>query len=390
MRIGIFTNCYHPLVNGVVGAVALLRKGFLELGHEVHLFAPQVDDYRDGEANIHRFPAVNLTPKVKYPVALPYSPRIARLAGTFSLDILHTHHPFVLGPYACRLARRLGIPAVYTFHTQYEQYHHYIPLPGGWVRWATKRQVAAFCGRVDRITTPAQSAIAILQNYGVDRPVRVIPNPIDLGRFRERDGGKIRVQYGISDREKLLINIGRIAPEKNLGLLLRAFTGMMADAPQQPVKLMIVGDGPDLIPLKQQAQALGIAAAVLFTGQVAPEAVPDYLAAADLFVMTSTTEIKPLAQLEAFAAGVPIVAVAAAGANDTIRHGVNGLLVPGEEGAIRSQIAALLGEEARLRQFRESARQTAAAYSYREIAASYLELFTETIRQNKGIKEGCS
>ena len=162
MHIAIFTNCYLPLVNGVVGVVNLLRKGFLELGHEVSLFAPDFDAYVDEEAGIYRYPAVDLTKKIKYPVAIPFAPKIAKVLRELDFDIVHSHHPFVLGPSALKLARRRKKPIVYTFHTQYDQYSHYVPLPSGLVNWFSKNQVRRFAQAVDQITTPAESAGAVL------------------------------------------------------------------------------------------------------------------------------------------------------------------------------------------------------------------------------------
>ncbi|TCL72319.1 1,2-diacylglycerol 3-glucosyltransferase [Hydrogenispora ethanolica] len=382
MQIGIFTNCYKPLVNGVVGAVTLLRKGFLEAGHQVYIFTPAYDHFRDEEDGIFRYPAVDLTTKVKYPVAIPWSPRISRQLAGLRLDIVHSHHPFVLGPLARRVARRKGIPAVYTFHTQYDQYTHYVPLPAELVKWSAKRQVRRFAKTVDGITTPAESARQILIGYGVDRPIAVIPNPTDLSKFQSGDGRKIREQYGLGG-EKLLVNIGRVAPEKNLSLLLAAFQRMIAQAPQGTLKLMIVGDGPALQPLIREAEERGLGDRVIFTGMVHPDAIPDYLAAADLFVMTSTSEVKPMAQLEALAAGVPIVAVAAAGANDTIEHDRNGLLTPEDAEAFAAAVVGLAYDEWKYRSFGKAAQRTADAYSYRRIAGEYLETFGRLIHDMK-------
>ncbi len=382
MQIGIFTNCYKPLVNGVVGAVTLLRKGFREAGHAVYIFTPAYEDFIDDEEGIFRFPAVDLTTKVKYPVAIPWSPRITRQLATLRLDIVHSHHPFVLGPLARRIARRRGIPAVYTFHTQYDQYTHYVPLPGGLVRWSAKRQVRRFAAAVDGITTPAESARQILIGYGVSRPITVIPNPTDLSKFQSGDGRKIREQYGLG-AEKLLINIGRIAPEKNLSLLLEAFQIMLGQAPPGTLKLMIVGDGPSLKPLVREAAERGLADRVIFTGLIQPDEIPHFLAAADLFVMTSTSEVKPLSQLEALAAGVPIVAVAAAGANDTIQHDRNGLLVPEDAAAFAGATMGLAFNELKHRSFQKAALYTAADYSYQRIAGVYLEAFERLIDNKK-------
>lgn len=378
MHIAIFTNCYLPLVNGVVGVVNLLRKGFMEQGHQVSIFAPGFDDYLDEEQGIYRYPAVDLTRKVKYPIAVPFSPRISKVLRELDFDIIHSHHPFVLGPLALKLARKRRTPIIYTFHTQYDQYSHYVPLPSAFVSWFSKNQVRRFAQSVDQIATPADSAREILLGYGVTKDIKVIPNPTDITKFQTGNPDSIRSKYNLS-QEKLLINIGRVAPEKNLSLLLRSFRLMIEKAPQ-PVKLMIVGDGPDLIELKRQAIELGIADKVIFTGMVNPATVPDYLAAADLFVMTSKSEVKPLAQLEALASGVPIVSVAAAGANDTIISGQNGLLVAEDPGVIAGEVLDLLFNQERITDFKRRALDTAEGYSYRKIAGEYLELFNRVLQ----------
>jgi glycosyltransferase involved in cell wall biosynthesis len=387
VNIGIFTNCYLPLVNGVVGAIGLLRKGFIEQGHQVYVFAPGYDDYRDQEENVFRYPAVDLTRKVKFPVAIPFSPRINQTLHSIPLDVIHSHHPFVLGPAALSVARRKRIPVVYTFHTQYDQYSHYIPLPGVLVREVAKYQVKRYCHAVDRITTPSGSAQRILGSYGIDGPVRVIPNPTDLSSFLNRDGSVIRRKYGIGDA-KLLMNIGRVAPEKNLSFLLTAFQYILKSSPshdssEPDIWLLIAGEGPDLSNLKHQAEALGIAGRVIFTGLVDRAEIPTYLAAADLFVMSSTTEVKPLAQLEALAAGVPIVAVSAPGADDTIIHDENGLLAPQTITEFGDAIRQLLFDSERLRRYQAAAIKTAANYSHPKIATDYLELYRDMIRSVK-------
>lgn len=376
MKIGIFSNCYLPLVNGVVGVVSLLRKGYLEAGHEVYIFAPSFDDYIDEEEGIFRYRSVDLTSKVKYPVAIPFSKRVSKVLNDLELDIIHSHHPFVLGPLACRVAKNKGIPAVYTFHTQYEQYSHYIPFPSAIVNQISRKQITRYCQQVDAVTTPAESARQILLGYGVTKPLRVIPNPTMIAQ--PGDGQAIRHKYQLGD-SKLLINVGRIAAEKNLGLLLESFAGMLPQVEADTLKLMIVGDGPALEDLKNQAQKLGIAGQVIFTGMVDPKEIPDYLNAADLFVMTSKSEVKPLSQLEALAAGLPIVAVAAPGANDTIISGTNGYLVDEDATSFGKAVLQLLSDSGLVKRFKTEAFKTAAGYAYPRIAADHLTWYQEVI-----------
>jgi 1,2-diacylglycerol 3-alpha-glucosyltransferase len=379
MKIGIFTNCYLPMVNGVVGTVSLLKKGLMEKGHQVYIFAPGFDDYRDQEENVFRFPAVDLTGQVKYPVAIPWAPKISQVLDQLNLDIIHSHHPFVLGPLAVKVARRKKIPVVYTFHTQYDQYAHYIPFPEGIVKKITKYLITKYCASVDQITTPADSAQKILQSYGINGRVKIIPNPIDLSQFQNNDGNLIRQKYGLQ-REKLLINIGRVAPEKNLPFLLETYRYIINQTSPDTTRLMIVGDGPELDSLKDQADKLGIAANVIFTGLVDPAEIPGYLAAADLFVMASKAEVKPLAQLEAMAAGVPIVAVAAPGAIDTIVHGENGFLVGENVEEFAAAVLDIVSNPEKQLQYQKAALKTATSYSHSKISGHYLNLYEDLIR----------
>ncbi len=380
MKIGVFTNCYKPIINGVVGVVDLLKHGYCQAGHEVSIFAPAFEDYQDREEAIYRYPSVHLTRKLKYPVAIPWSPQINKVVKQLDLDVIHCHHPFVLGPLAAKIARHKKIPLVYTFHTQYGQYYHYVPLPEKLVDYYTKRQIKGFCQGVTALTTPSDSARTVLHEYGVEREIEVIPNPINYNSFQNINGQGVRRKYGLN-QERVLINIGRIAPEKNLELLLKAFRQLLTQSPAGigELKLMIVGDGPALVGLKEMAVALGIADQVVFTGAVDSAAIPEHLAVADLFVMTSTSEVKPLAQLEALAAGVPIVAVTAAGANDTVVHGHNGLLVNADAGEFATAVGDLLAQPDRLAAFRQAARETAREYSHTKIAADYLQLFQKLL-----------
>ncbi|HOJ78262.1 MAG TPA: glycosyltransferase [Bacillota bacterium] len=384
MRIGVFTNCYHPMVNGVVGVVNLVRRGLLEKGHEVYIFAPAFDDYVDVEENVYRFKAVDLTKEVKYPIAIPYSRKINQVLNGLELDIIHTHHPFVLGPLAASVASKKRVPVIYTFHTQYELYNHYVPLPKTLVNQMIRRRIKNFCMRVDGVTTPADTAKQLLLEYQIAKPIQVIPNPTIINT-QKVNGDHLKIKYGLQD-ERILINTGRIAPEKNLGLLLRAFKYIL-ERSSDSIKLMIVGDGPELNNLKVLANELAIADQVIFTGLVPPEQIPEYLAIADLFVMTSMSEVRPLAQLEALAVGVPVVSVKAPGAQDNIVSGENGLLVSTDVADIGDNVISLLSDHARMRVLKENAIKSSLRYDYRNITQEYLNFYQQIITEYQKPKQ---
>jgi len=379
VNIGIFTNTYKPTINGVVNCVALIRQGLTARGHKVYVFAPSFPGYEECEEDIFRFPSLSLARSVKYPVCIPYSRRITDRIPSLGLDVIHSQHPFLMGDVAARWAGKLSIPLVFTFHTQYEQYAHYIPLPRGLVQWASKKFVKAYTLKCDLIITPGDSIIKVLHSYGIRENVVFMPNAIDLSSFESPDRARIRAMYGIGGDEKLLVYVGRMAREKNLPFMLRAFAQIRQK--NDRIKLLIIGEGPELENLKSYAAELSLAESVIFPGRVEYDRIPDYYGAAQLFIMTSTTEVKPLALLEAMASGLPIVAVSAHGSSDTIIDNVNGLLTEEKESVFAEKVAALIDDGERLKSMSEASRKTATAYSLDTMSDTLLRHYSEAVER---------
>lgn len=383
MKVVIFTNAYDPIVSGVVTAIRFFRQGLIDLGHEVYIFAPDHKDIQDRRKDqaerIFRFSAVNLTRQLYFPIAVPCYPGLTSLLRRINPDVIHSHHPFVLGKVGLRVARRLGVPLVYTFHTQYEQYSHYFPLPQTLVKWAGRKAVRDYAQSVDLLTTPAESIAGLLQSYGVTKKVHILPNPLDLARYEQIDHEIIRNRYGIG-RRKLLLFVGRIGREKNLDFLLRSFS-LLAEEFGDDIRLMLVGSGAAEEMLKKLAAELGLADRVIFTGAVNYEEIPLYYGAADLFVMTSTSEVKPLVFIESMAAGLPVVAVEASGSKDTFTSGYNGILTPEEVGAFASAVRELLRNDRRRLGIAQAAKESAARYSIKNLTQELLTLYKEAIAE---------
>lgn len=375
MKIVVYTNAYKPIISGVVNAVALFRQGLLARGHEVIVLAPDYYGYRDQEGGVYRFPSVDLTRQVRFPVAIPWSPRLSRVVRQFQPDIIHTHHPFVLGPLALRMARHHQAPLVYTFHTQYEQYTHYIPLPENLVKSLTRRRIRNFVMGADLVTTPAESVRDLLYSYGVKKEIAILPNPVDLSGFDRHEGETVRRQLGIGPDDLVLVSIGRLGIEKNLGFMLEAFGLMTGMAPDLPLRLVLVGAGPEEARLKELGAQLGFGDRLVMAGSVPYPTVPSYLAAADLFVMTSVSEVKPLVLLEAMAAGLPIVAVRASGALDTVIDGQEGILTELDREAFARATVDLLADRERRQAMNERARATVGKYSLEKVAGQLLEVY---------------
>jgi len=383
MNIGIFTNAYKPIISGVVNSIDLIKSGLEARGHRVFIFAPRYKGYRDKEKDVHRFFSVNLTSRVDFPVAIPYSFRLFKLIPNLELDIIHTHHPFILGEVGANFAKKLKIPLVYTFHTQFEQYSHYIPFNQDIVRKVTRFSVIKYAQKCNLIICPSTTILSLLDNYGITSPIEMIPNAIDLSSFYHPDPEPVRKKYGLKQNDKLLVYVGRIGLEKNLGFMLKAFKKAKESVPD--VKLMIVGEGPELDPLKDLAINLGIGDSVIFPGRVEYEEIPSYYKAGYAFIMTSTTEVNPLALLEAMASGLPVVAISAAGSSDTVTTGYDGILTDNNMDNYVNALLKLLKNGDYRDKMSAGAKSTSEKYSMKSTAERLEKLFLRVINENKQV-----
>ena len=363
------------MLGGVTRAVETLRGGLERLGHTVVVVAPRMAG-APPDATVVRVPAVPAPTYPDFSLPLPVGPWLARHVQDLSLDVFHAQHPFLLGATARRLARALDRPLVFTYHTLYDQYAHYVPLPRGLVarravRWSTK-----FANRADLVIAPSDALAERIVGQGVRRPVEVVPTGVDLDRFRPGHRGRARTALGFPPDGPLLLYVGRLDQEKNLDLLLEAFAA--ASRRVSAARLALVGRGTRRDSLRSRAVQLGIVDRVLFVGGVAPDDVVTFYQAADLFLFASTTETQGLAVLEAMAVGRPVVAVRASGVEEAVLDGVTGLLTvedPSDLAAAAVEVLEDRGLAAKLaRGGREAVQRFAAPALAARLVQSYERL----------------
>ncbi|GGR57442.1 LPS biosynthesis protein [Deinococcus seoulensis] len=378
MRIGIVTATYLPSRNGVATSTALFARGLRARGHDVRIFAPRHPQMPPHEDGVYRLNssfagARALGAPADYPVMLAPGPLLTSRLPLRDLDVLHTMHPFLAGQLALRWSRASGAPVVYTAHTQYDQYLHYTPMPR--VGQAVLRpHVSAFARRVNAVLAPGRAMVEMLREYGYAGPVDLFPNPVDLAAFRAANGAAFRAGFHVSPDTPLVMYLGRLAPEKNLEVMLRAFALARASRPE--LRLLVVGDGPSRAPM--QALAHG---GVTFTGPVPYEQVPGALAAADAFITASTSEVLPMSMIEALAAGAPLVAAQSPAALDLIEEGVNGTVRPATPEALADGLLHTLHPD-RLPGLQAGARASAAQYDL-PVRSAALEAVYEQARAGR-------
>lgn len=258
-------------------------------------------DYRDDDRDVVRVRSLPLPTRTAYRLTVPMLPR-----ESASLSIVHAHSPFVTGWLGQRAAKRDGVPLVFTYHTQLDQYAHYVPFESRLTRSAATRLTRAFANAADAVVVPTETMRRRLRDVGVRSRIEVVPSGIDVDRFaRGERSAKTRAAFGAGTDDKLVLTVGRLGREKNVELVLEAFARLNDPA----ARLVAIGDGPHREMLERLAERTGLAARVRFTGELAREALPDAYASADAFLFASRTETQGLVLVEALAARLPIVAV---------------------------------------------------------------------------------
>lgn len=375
MHIAMFTNTYLPFTNGITRSILSFRQGLeKDLGHNVFVFAQGSGDYEDSEPFVFRYPSLEI-PFQKYPLTIPFSSFVTRLLPALKLDVIHAHHPMPMGTEAARHAREMNLPLVFTHHTYYQEYSHYIGLSPETTRRVIERLIADYMQQCQHIVAPSESIRQMIeQTYGIREGLTVIPTGIDTKPYAVADGRAVRQQHGWGD-DIVLISIGRMAEEKNWPTLLKAASIVFARQPS--ARLVLLGDGPARQELEKYAEKLGIAERVQFTGNVPFEDVPRYLKAANLFCFASVTETQGLVTLEAMAAGLPVVAVEASGTSDAVNHDVEGLLTPNDSAALAEGIERVLVDEALYKRLQEQTTARAAHFDIVSLAQKMVDVYCQ-------------
>jgi 1,2-diacylglycerol 3-alpha-glucosyltransferase len=336
VHIGFFTECYRPIVNGVVASIDALRDGLCAHGVDVTTIAPRFPRFVDDESGVVRVPSLPLPTQTAYRLCVPYlnGDDRRRVRG---IELVHAHSPFVTGWMGASYARRHRIPLVFTYHTRLDAYAHYAPFDRGTTERAMVELTRVYANWSDAVIVPTAAMEIRLRELGVNAPIAVVPSAIDVERFAAgRRSALVRARLGANDDTPLALVVSRLGVEKNVELALDALARV------GDLRLAVVGEGPHRAALEERARRLGVADRVRFAGTVARERLPDVYASADAFLFPSTTDTQGLVLAEALAAGLPVVAADSAASRDVLA-GAGRLVPPDAEAvalAIRDALAA--------------------------------------------------
>lgn len=386
MKIAMFTNTYLPHVGGVARSVKTLEDECRKLGHEVKVIAPEFDGAEDSP-HVLRVPAIQNFNGSDFAVRLPAPALIRDFMDEFRPDVIHSHHPFLLGDTALRQAWRLEIPVVFTHHTLYERYTHYVPLDSPTLKQMAIQLASEYCNLCSEVIAPSESIRALLRERGVTKPISAIPTGIDTSFFAGGDGTRFRRREGIPDDAFVIGHVGRLAPEKNLRYLAEA-TGRVLAGDKRAV-FLIVGTGGEGEEMEECLEEQGVGDRVYRAGQLTSTDLSDSYAAMDLFVFSSQSETQGMVLAEAMAAGKPVVALDGPGVREIVVDGENGILLPGDAdvSSFARAVGDLAGSQTRMRECSERARASSAAFDHRICAGEVTEVYARLIEEARARSE---
>lgn len=381
MRVGLFTESYDPIINGVSTSVKTLAAELAAAGHTPVIVAPRYPGFVDAEdgPRVLRLPSVKTIFAANRFVLPPAGRAPAALRGA-AFDIVHTHHPFGMGFQGRRLARALGVPLVSTNHTLYNEYTHYFPLlPKSAAQALVSAAMRRYYNLCDTVVVPSQATAAVLKGLGITGNLCVVPTGVpEAPAVMPAAIEQTRRNFSLPKAASVLLFVGRLAREKNLDLLLEAFARVCAAFPDSgdahPI-LLLAGSGPYRPTCRRRAAQLGVEPWVRFTGFLKRSQLAPVYAGATLFVFASPTETQGVVLSEAQSHGLPCVVVGGGGAPEFVRDGVDALVVPADVGRFADAALGLLNDPERRRAMSTAARESPLRPTPADMARQMIRLY---------------
>lgn len=381
MKILFISDVYFPRINGVSTSIETFRNELRALGHTVHLIAPDYLSPSSDETDILRIPSWNvpLDPEDRF---MSYS-RVMKNLEKFrneQYDIIHIQTPFVAHYLGIKLSKLLDIPCIETYHTFFEEYlYHYVPVvPKKLMRMVAQRFSRHQGNSLNGMVVPSHPMLGILRNYGITTHAEVIPTGIEPDSFVPGDRALFRKNYNIPQDRPVLLFVGRVAHEKNIGFLLKVLAHVKLSIPD--ILFVIAGEGPAREPLEKETKQLGLGDNVMFIGYLDRHTeLNSCYRSADIFIFSSRTETQGLVLLEAMAQGVPVISTAELGTRDVLKEGQGAWIAQEELTDFSTKVIKMLGNAEVRKELSVTGRNYALSWSASKQAERMLDFYQEII-----------
>lgn len=390
MNILTLTNTYTPHVGGVARSVEAFTNRFRKRGHRDLVIAPVFEGMPKEELDVVRIPAIQNFNGSDFSVELPIPALLFSKLEQYHPDIVHSNHPFLLGDTALRIATVQHVPLVFTHHTRYEEYTHYVPGDSPGLQRFAIELATGYANLCDAVIAPSESIASLIETRGVKSPITVIPTGVDIDHFKNGDGHRIRRYLGIPNAAFVIGHVGRLAEEKNLSFLTRAVIRFLTH--RKDAHFLVAGTGTFEERLIEAFERTYLSERLHLIGRLDKHSLVDLYHAFNCFAFASQSETQGMVLTEAMAAGVPVVAVDASGVREVVVDKKNGRLLPHED--LETFCAALYWMEAlgpnQRKRLRDGVLQTAASFSMERSVSRALALYKSLIQkdcQKKNVEE---
>ena len=400
LNIVMFTNTFTPHVGGVARSVEGFAQQYRKLGHRVLIVAPEFEHTPSDEIDVLRVPALQKFNGSDFSVALPVSGLLSRKLDEFQPHIIHAHHPFLLGMTAMRIARYRNLPLVFTQHTLYEKYTHYVPGDSPKMQQFSIELATHYANLADRVFAPSESVATLLRQRGVNSKINVVPTGVKISQFENGNGERFRKAMNIPKKAFVVGHLGRLAAEKNLPFLSETVAQFIASSTlknafkntannpkgkkhSREVHFLLIGKGPSENHIRTTFQRAGITKRLHVAGILNPRQLADAYDAMDVFAFASKSETQGMVLTEAMACGVPVVALDASGVKEVVIDTINGRLLQRENAAAFAAGLKWVADQPPLRRLSLSlaARKTAREFSMSNTANLALQHYQDLCHQ---------
>jgi 1,2-diacylglycerol 3-alpha-glucosyltransferase len=380
MNILMMTNTYLPHVGGVARSVEAFSRYYRQHGHRVLIIAPEFEQMPEHEKDVIRISAIQHFNGSDFSVVLPVPHFLGEKIDAFEPDIVHSHHPFLIGSTARLVANTYNIPLVFTHHTMYEQYSHYVPGDAETLQHFAVKLATSYANMCDQVFAPSESIAQILKQREVQVPIEVVATGVDLKEFAVGSGKGFRQMMGLPDDAFVVGHLGRLAPEKNLEYLCQALQTFMKKEPHS--HFLLVGKGSAKQAFVESFERTGLANRLHAVDFLQQPFLSSAYQAMDVFVFSSQSETQGMVLTEAMAEYVPVIALDAPGVREVVVNNQNGRLLSAQ--ATTDEFASVLQgyfklPEKKKQIFWLAARATAESYSMDLCAAKALNKYTELL-----------
>ena len=394
MRVGIFTESYPPLVNGVSTSILMLEHALTKLGHEVFIItvSDNKKDYvLENNGHILRLPSVNLANCYDYKMTSVYPIKAVNMIKKMNLDVIHSNVEFTVGIFARVVSEQLSIPLVHTYHTNWEDYTHYITknkkILDDICKKLLKYLVVFFEDKtVTELIVPSNKIYNLFKDkYKFTKNIHIIQTGIETSKFykenfNQKDINSLKKKLGIKKKDFVVMTVSRLAKEKSVDRIINNHKELVKK--YSNMKLLIVGDGPDIDKLKDEAKSLGVSDSVIFTGKVPLSDIPIYYQLGNVFVTASKSETQGLTVVEAISSSLPVVAVKDDSFVNSVIEDFNGFVFTEDEKYINS-ISKLYEDKDLYNRLSNQSRLLSADFSSEYFALKVLKVYETAIENYK-------